>query len=46
MSAGSAPPQANGTVGGRLGGLVPYVPLIWLDILAPVLLVVLYAATG
>ena len=28
MSAGSAPPQANGTIGARLGGLVLYVPLI------------------
>jgi hypothetical protein len=28
MTVGSAPPQANGTIGARLGGLVLYVPLI------------------
>ena len=46
MSAGSAPPQANGTVGERLGGLVVLPRLIWLDIQAPVLLAVPYGAAG
>jgi hypothetical protein len=28
MSAGSAPPQVDATIGARLGGFVLYVPLI------------------
>ena len=31
MSTGSATPQANGTIGARLGSLVLYVPLVGLE---------------
>jgi hypothetical protein len=38
MSAGSAPPHVDATVGARLGGLVLYLPLI--------VLIALYVAMG